>query len=228
MARYEKGNETRNKILQAAGRVFYQNGYKEAKLDTIAREAGVPTGLINYYFKKKAIIGLYYTKYINYVRHRVLPQVLIGCGTVTEVNKLVSFNYIFYNSIMRDAKTRKLYTEIVEDDVLQEDFISLMGEYYRFALLENGIVLSDTVLRWLMLSDYGAKKTMLGRDEFFNELSKYGFADMDYISFVSTIALRLAGLNQENMENYLATMKEKLNSTIVTFEMIEDYVIETA
>jgi len=49
----EKALRTRQRILEAAGRLFYVNGYNATGLDSIIAEAGVTKGNFYYHFKTK-------------------------------------------------------------------------------------------------------------------------------------------------------------------------------
>ena len=51
------GDETRLKLLQAATDVFVEQGFQAARVQTIAKHAGVRLSAINYHFGNKA--GLY-------------------------------------------------------------------------------------------------------------------------------------------------------------------------
>ncbi len=51
------GDETRLKLLQAATDVFVEQGFQAARVQTIAKQAGVRLSAINYHFGNKA--GLY-------------------------------------------------------------------------------------------------------------------------------------------------------------------------
>ena len=48
-----KGQRTRRKILEAAGRVFARDGYVDARMLDIATEAGLSTGGLYRYFDNK-------------------------------------------------------------------------------------------------------------------------------------------------------------------------------
>ena len=50
---YARGDEVRSKIIQAALRVFGENGYERASTRQIATEAGVNPPALQYYFDGK-------------------------------------------------------------------------------------------------------------------------------------------------------------------------------
>lgn len=54
--RYGKPNRNREKILSTAGRLFFQKGFKETSLNTIAKTARVNKATIYYHFKNKMSI----------------------------------------------------------------------------------------------------------------------------------------------------------------------------
>lgn len=48
-----RGQETREKIIRAAGRLFYGQGYKNTTIDDVCRESGVKRGNLYFYFTGK-------------------------------------------------------------------------------------------------------------------------------------------------------------------------------
>ncbi len=50
----EKDSNTENSILEAARNVFTRKGYDGARMDDIAKEAGINRALLHYYFRSKA------------------------------------------------------------------------------------------------------------------------------------------------------------------------------
>jgi AcrR family transcriptional regulator len=59
-----KNNETKQKVMDAACRLFYSNGYHGTSVRDIAKKAAVNVSLINYYFKSKQ--GLLESAVVNY------------------------------------------------------------------------------------------------------------------------------------------------------------------
>jgi TetR/AcrR family transcriptional repressor of nem operon len=54
----KKGEETRNRILEAATRLIHERGYKNTGLQDILTESGVPRGSFYFYFPSKEALGL--------------------------------------------------------------------------------------------------------------------------------------------------------------------------
>lgn len=53
MAKQRRDNETEMAILTAARKVFTHKGYSAARMEDIAREAGINRALLHYYFRSK-------------------------------------------------------------------------------------------------------------------------------------------------------------------------------
>ena len=67
-----KRGETKNKILQAAGKIFFEYGYEAASIKMIIEEAGVVTGSFYHFFPSKEIlfeevVNAYMENYMNKV-----------------------------------------------------------------------------------------------------------------------------------------------------------------
>ncbi|SDJ66060.1 forespore capture DNA-binding protein RefZ [Salimicrobium halophilum] len=61
----KKPSPSKEKVLQAAGRLFFQKGYHATSVRDIAKEAGVNISLISYYFQGKQ--GLFETIVIDHL-----------------------------------------------------------------------------------------------------------------------------------------------------------------
>ena len=69
-----KGNITKEKILYYAKKEFYQNGYSKTQLKTIAEQADLSLGNLNYYFKKKddlvkEIYNQFFTEVYQFIKN---------------------------------------------------------------------------------------------------------------------------------------------------------------
>lgn len=58
----EQAEQTRQKILNAARKMFFQNGVAKTSLEHIAKEAGVTRGAIYWHFKDKTALFLHCNK----------------------------------------------------------------------------------------------------------------------------------------------------------------------
>lgn len=70
-------NNTKQKVMDAACRLFFVNGYHGTSVRDIANKAAVNVSLINYYFKSKqglleAIVVFYYEEYLDLIESTLL------------------------------------------------------------------------------------------------------------------------------------------------------------
>ena len=67
----DKAQKTRERILEAAARLFYQYGYNATGVEKVIKEAGVNKGNFYYYFKSKEELGL---ETLRWQRHTLSEQ----------------------------------------------------------------------------------------------------------------------------------------------------------
>lgn len=124
MGKYQNGIETREKILDACRKLFYEKGYDNTTFMDICRETGINQSAIHYHFKSKE----------NLLR-------LIQIETVEANNRLVEFysdrstcfrakfffdTEIYLYKIYKDEKYRRFYRDATRfwydiDDTLSDD-----------------------------------------------------------------------------------------------------------
>lgn len=92
----EEAAATRRQLMEAALRVFSQNGYAATTLDDIAREAGVTRGAIYWHFSNKADL---YNTLVSEVSSRASPVIdhaLDEGGTVLDVLRRMFVRILSY------------------------------------------------------------------------------------------------------------------------------------
>ena len=130
----KKSERTRQRVVEAANRLFYHKGYNQTSFSDVVDAAGVPRGNIYYYFKTKDEI---LEAAIRYRVERISQMLEAWTGTYrTPIERLHRFIAILTNSadsIMRYGfPMGTLNTELGKDQaVLQEQAENL------FKLFEN-------------------------------------------------------------------------------------------
>ncbi|MDO5695867.1 MAG: TetR/AcrR family transcriptional regulator [Eubacteriales bacterium] len=95
--------EVRNRILEAAEKIFYEKDYRSAKLTEIAAEADIPVALIYTYFKNKASLFDAIVEPVNvhfnaaFNEEEALPR-----GTASE--RFEEAGAIYVRKLLRDRK----------------------------------------------------------------------------------------------------------------------------
>jgi AcrR family transcriptional regulator len=130
----KKSERTRQRIVEAANRLFYHKGYNQTSFSDVVEAAGVPRGNIYYYFKTKDEI---LESAIRYRMERIAQMLEAWSGTYrTPIERLHRFIDILSNSadaIMRyGCPMGTLNTELGKDQGdLQEQAENL------FKIFEN-------------------------------------------------------------------------------------------
>lgn len=189
MATYKKGIETRERIFQSAKKMFYEYGYKSATIEKIAEDAKVPIGLVNYYFKKNDILSIIYTQFIQNIKKSIDDQV----SNLIEnpLQKHIIFTRIFYTIMLSNDKNRELYKEIFINQLVEADASDLIGNELMSIIKTFDIDITESLFSRLMIAEYGARRELLidRYDRLDPEKSK------DFIDFLATISVRLAGVD---------------------------------
>jgi TetR/AcrR family fatty acid metabolism transcriptional regulator len=102
------GNDKRERILEAAERVFADHGFFNAKVSEIARHAGVADGTIYLYFKSKddLLISLFETR-----MERVCGDLVAAVAQVRGAEaKLDAFIRTYLEMVQRNPKVAEVLT----------------------------------------------------------------------------------------------------------------------
>ncbi len=78
MAHYNKGIHTKKGIVNTSRKLFYVKGYQNVTIREIAEQSDVNLGLINYYFKGKADIGMTVYKDIREAFNKMIAEYIPG------------------------------------------------------------------------------------------------------------------------------------------------------
>ena len=70
---FDLQREKQDRIINAALKIFAQNGYKHASTDVIVKEAGISKGLLFHYFSSKS--GLYSFLFDYSVKYMLFEQI---------------------------------------------------------------------------------------------------------------------------------------------------------
>lgn len=91
----KKDNTKKQKIIQAAAKIFLEQGLEKARIEDIAKKADIGKGTIYLYFKSKEEIMLEGVKYFADMRISQLKKVLAKYSTnQRKLLKMLEFNRI--------------------------------------------------------------------------------------------------------------------------------------
>ncbi len=126
--------DSRQKILDVAEKVFAQKGFDGARVDEIAREAGVNKALIYYYFKsKRDILESLFVSLVNDVKY-IMEQIggeIVGLSNEKELDKSLNNMLDFVlakKDIIRIALIESLKSGSEDSIMLRVADIIMSGE----------------------------------------------------------------------------------------------------
>ncbi len=134
MGTYQKGQTTKESILQTARQLFYEKGYRDTFCKDIAREAGVNVGLIHYYYKTKGNIAWeIYASFLSEMLDRIsvwFPQ------EDDLVQKAITIR-LLWNLLGTDEKLKRFFHEIIAERIPLQLGHSEEGSSYTKALNQS-------------------------------------------------------------------------------------------
>ena len=194
MAQYKNGIEAKKKILQTAKELFYKYGYRQTTIAMIAEKAEIPVGLVNYYYKKEALVGSIYHEFILAINEMVEEQ--LAAQLENHLQKHILFNHIFYIQIFEDPANKSLYELLLTKDLVLKETHQFVRESMMAVISEFDLHIQKEVFQKLMIAEYGARKYLL--KDCFETLDPV--KSKDFINFLATITVRLAGIDTNIIE----------------------------
>ena len=201
MTRKENERDSRQKILDAALDAFYEAGFDGARVDAIAKKAGVNQALIYYYFKSKEEL---FSELINANVNEL----------ISAKNNAIGEKDIFDRNVIREVIDKMLDTLREKEKV----FSIMMGELYRNSHRKN----YEAVFGAFMPAIRGGKEKLLALGADRKDIDREIIAG---IFFGSVPMITYATLG-EKLTDYYGIDKESLDKIFTEFiyRFSEDYV----
>ncbi len=192
----KKGLDTRNKIIQAARKIFYEYGYTHSTIKMIKEEAGVSLSAIPYYFEKKdQMVVEIYNDFLGSIYDFINEKL------TEEIDSyLLQFHAskIYYDIIINNPKNYRFYYEVSIAQSNYEFLNPFMKRIYSNYARDFNIPLTDKELSLLRMADSGSRREIL--INFYN--NQINLTLDEFIDYVTSIAGNLLGINKLVAEKY--------------------------
>ncbi len=188
---FDLKKEKQDRMINAALKVFAQQGYKHASTDDIVREAAISKGLLFHYFGSK--LGIYEFVYEYSVRYMVLELSTVVPSyehnmfevlkyiELAHINAMKGYPYIqqFLNRAMQENVSEALL--VIEDkrNILEEEY-SRLDAQIRYSNLPAGIE-GHKLVKMLQFTMNGLMTERFAEDSFQPEMlyeEMVGYLDM--------------------------------------------------
>ncbi len=147
MGIYKKSEETKEKILSAATKMFYSQGYEATTVRDIAAASGVSFSRINYHFDNKAelagIICREFLVKLNQEVTRCVEPLITNDKILRDSTHIRLWGMIF----LEDNQARRFYYEMICENILFKNLIE--SDYRHFLEQAHYLKLdvTDRILR---------------------------------------------------------------------------------
>lgn len=175
MSEYKVSEITREKILSAARRLFYEKGYKNTKYEEICSEAGVNEGTLHYQYKSKAAVGKIINEQAIKKNYDEATALSAGCSSANPLVPFALYNLIYWYKFYSDENYRRFAVEIAK-----EYKYSNVDEYFStYTLLPQSIVERVTASKFGKLNEAMIISIDAGVPEYLKEhLDEFTYAEI--------------------------------------------------
>lgn len=164
---FDLKKEKQDRFINAALKLFAENGYRKASTDEIVRQAGISKGLLFHYFGSKQglyeFVYQYSTKYIRMEQARVLPADETDFFEIERLLETAKRNimytypymYVFVNRAFREedativqlvAESMDAYSAALADVYARADLSRFKEKIDPSAVLKMCIFIADGIL----------------------------------------------------------------------------------
>ncbi len=136
--------EHREALLQAAGRVFARRTYAGAKLEEIAREAGLTRGAISWHFSRKIALYRAYIEEVNSMAFTELLAIINGPGDpVTRLE--AGTRYMVSTRVQKRLDTLILADLLNKPPQGAQDLKELVDGYFDRLIADHAAMMADGI-----------------------------------------------------------------------------------
>ena len=147
MGEYKKSEETKDKILQTASRLFYEQGYEATTVREIAAQSGVSFSRINYHFQNKAeLAGIICREFLMRFNDEVTKKIepmIEGNKILRDSTHIRLWGMIF----LEDNQPRRFYYEMICENILEKNLIDSDYNHFKEQARHLKLDVSDRILR---------------------------------------------------------------------------------
>lgn len=201
----EENRSTKEKIMDAAEQIFAEKGFDGARVDQIAKKAGINKAMLYYYFGSKnnilkEIIEVNISKFRDDQKNTFNTDNLMSQGTVNEEN-MNSFNN---NGLIFIEKYGNVF-KIILTEILKGNSND-----------ENGFEMFDSILRRFIVNLRSNKYEVKDDDEFMMMLFFFNLVPMIVFTSLNNKWQEIYGISHEDLEKTFKRMSKNLFISALT------------
>lgn len=150
MSSYKKSEITRDAVIDACKKLFFENGYIATHYNDIVAESGISPGLIHYHFKKKGnIAGIIYTNFLEtnkcFVEEALKENYELQIGTAVEIRN-------YWNLFTQNERLFRFFYEIAKERIIVECFKEVGENFYDLHKKRYHLPINEEQLKLINIS----------------------------------------------------------------------------
>src|SRR3546814_17346045 len=119
----EEGLENRERMLDAAERIYYGRGVSRTTLDQIARAASVTRGAVYWHFQNKSDLFNAAVERVRMPMESAFYQIVESADTLEDLERHCAASLV---DIQRNERLRRVYTVLLMNCEYKEDMESII------------------------------------------------------------------------------------------------------
>ncbi|GAB4406081.1 MAG: hypothetical protein OHK0039_07550 [Bacteroidia bacterium] len=189
---------TQQRILAAARSVFYAKGLDGARMDEIAREAGINKAMLHYYFRSKQDL---FDKVLIDTFSKIIPQVLqIISQPLPLIERMQQFSQ-FYNDLLRQEPQIPVFLL----NAIQAQHTDSIDRLLSSAPLGPRVFVGQFLQTVAQEMDAGRIPRQDPRDVLINMVALSVFPFM-----LKPLMVRLLGIGEEDFDQYIRQRRDSV------------------
>ena len=209
----EKAVIRREKILEAAEKLFYEKGYDDTSFEQIAGECGITKPLISYHFKaKKILAGNVYKNTLDRFARIFIDTVGEIMPDVSPISRTIACASSYVEYYKQNENARRFFLELISSASIED--LGDLENNYRIANRLIGGGSSDDRIHLIYISSnyalHGLIKHYLTDD--------VRGSKEDFLSYFATVWLRNFPLTDDQISRYAEDANIILSNIDVIYE----------
>lgn len=208
MPKYNRGYETKNKIVNAAKQLFYDKGIAATKIIEICKIAGVSSTNFKYYFDNKydianEISGSLLVNVYNFIDLHTDSSIKLN-----SVQKNITSAMLFYPIIFSDDKNILYYYEVLKNKSVFSVQSKNVRRIYQRYIIDLNLDISEDDFKYISAGDLGIRRELAL--EFIEK--EYDITVYEFVAKIYFLTGRLFKIDDALISQYIEEALKFANS----------------
>lgn len=161
MKKYKSGQETKENILEAAKKLFYEKGYKNTTYSDICKLAQVNTGTFHYHFQtKRKVAGIIYNNFMFNIKEETGK--LISSKYENDLRLCTALEITTYMSLFfRDTHIKTFFYDLYSENIPLEYGLDVMETFFQLHVDYFKLPISRDLVKTIAATNLGIEQSLV-------------------------------------------------------------------